>query len=390
MLAAVAGIAMPATGGLNLNLTVTVTDPAGRRHAARVGRAGWTWLSDESADPAADSRVRRVLRQLRAEPDTALSNLRVLTAAERECHARLASSSVTGPGVNVVESLCRRALARPTDVAIVDGDATMSYADLDRAVRRCAAAFRAHGMRPGDVAALIMPRSSQLIVAILGALRAGVTFTIVNPDTPPARARRLVRDARARLAVAGQATDLPVPVLAPASLTAPDFRSEVDTEVSPSGRDAYVLFTSGSTGQPKGVTISRSALWRYLEAAIAVYELSPGDRVLQLAEPGFDVMLEEILPTLAAGASVVVADASCLDAPAQFGAYLRRHAVTVLNVPSSLWETLLRGERTFVAVGATVRLVVVGSERAAASVCAALRRLDRRLGMWKFIQLRSM
>ena len=356
-------------------VTVTTTDSSGRRHAAHIDFAGhttWAWADPPAgrrgaateADPhaGADERVRRTLRRFLADPDTALSDLPILSPAERECHAALDRPPIAGAGVNVVAALRRHAADRPTEPAIVDGDGSVSYAELDDRVGRCAAAFAAYGLGPGQTVALMLPRSAGLIVAMLGALWAGATFTIINPSTPTVRARRLVQDAGAGLVVAEHGQGMPVTVAAPAALAADRYAGAATDDPA---HTAYIMFTSGSTGQPKGVTISRSALWCYLAAVAPAYALSAADRVLQLAEPGFDVMLEEVLPTIAIGACVVVADASWLDSPDRFLAQLERHRTTVLNLPSSLWTTLLQreGQDEFAALANSVRLVVVGSER---------------------------
>jgi amino acid adenylation domain-containing protein len=359
-------------------VTITTTDPSGRRHAAHIdftGHTTWAWADPPAgrrgaaieADPhaGADERVRRTLRQFLADPDTALSDLPILSPAERECHAALDRPPIAGAGVNVVVALRRHAADRPTQPAIVDGDGSVSYAELDDRVGRCAAAFAAYGLGPGQTVALMLPRSAGLIVAMLGALWAGATFTIINPSTPTVRARRLVQDAGAGLVVAEHVSGMPVTVAAPAALAADRYAGAAADDPA---HTAYIMFTSGSTGQPKGVTISRSALWCYLAAVAPAYALSAADRVLQLAEPGFDVMLEEVLPTIAIGACVVVADARWLDSPDRFLAQLERQRTTVLNLPSSLWTTLLQrdGQDEFAALADSVRLVVVGSERVSA------------------------
>lgn len=396
---ALAGLRLSKTGPT----TIITTDPAGRRHSAHIdgaGRMTWVWAAsaDDNDPPAApapdataDARVRRVLRQVLTAPATALRDLPVLTAAERECHRGIGRPARPGDGINVVDALHRNASAHPTRPAIVDDSGPVSYADLDRRVARCAATLRGYGLGSAEAVALVLPRSVGLAVAILAALRAGTAFTVINPTAPPARIRRLVADCGARLVVAEASAGLdalPADVITPAQLierapekgpaAGPGLATEpgLGAGADDATRTAYILFTSGSTGHPKGVSVARRALWSYLAAVSAAYRLSPDDRVLQLAEPGFDVMLEEILPVIAAGGCVAIGNATCLDSPKRFLAQVRRHRVTVVNLPSSLWITLLQrdGAEGFAALPTQVRLVVAGSERMPAAAYLAWHR----------------
>jgi amino acid adenylation domain-containing protein len=127
---------------------------------------------------------------------------------------------------------------------------------------------------------------------------------------------------------------------------------------------AYLVATSGTTGTPRIVEVPHRAIANHACAIKNAFGLQPGDRVLQLASPGFDVQLEEVLPTLVAGATLVVPDRSGLLGLDELISTVERQAVTVLNLPSPLWrDWLLAIDARLVGVPASLRLLVVGSDR---------------------------
>ena len=138
---------------------------------------------------------------------------------------------------------------------------------------------------------------------------------------------------------------------------------------------AYVLYTSGSTGRPKGVGVSRAALSHHAAAMGRLYRLGPGDRVLQFASLSFDVAAEEIFPTLAAGAAVVlVPDPRDLPADALLER-IERERLTVLNLPSPYWHEWVSAlEAGGAEIPSCLRLVVVGSDKVEPEKLAAWRR----------------
>lgn len=364
------------------SVIVEASDPGGALHHAAIRRltsnsATVTWISKRLSEAALDDRTRQVLRAVRLRPDTLVRDLPVLTQEELDGHARLRLGPSTPAGVDIDGALRRHGSQRPHASACVEVGRVVTYAELDAAATAFARGLAARVDRAGGVVALALPRSVRLTVAILGTLRAGVPFTATGPRTPPERARMLMDDARASLLVSDQPFDGSTVPWTTVDGVLADGASRPSTGSKAVATDpAYILFTSGSTGRPKGVVVSREALACYLDAVIPAYGLRASDRVLQVAEPGFDVLLEEILPTVAVGATVVAAGTTCLNSPADFDALVTAEAVTVLNLPSSLWTTMYRrgGDGEFAAPPACVRLIIVGSERVPASAYLAWRR----------------
>jgi D-alanine--poly(phosphoribitol) ligase subunit 1 len=240
------------------------------------------------------------------------------------------------------------ALYHPDAIAIVDGSLTLRYAELARAVQQLAAAFLQRGVRAGDRVMLIGPHSATQVAAILAVSALGGVFVPVDPVQPVARMQWLRADARPKLVLAtrsigralGIATDdtfldwsaLDLCLLASASATyAPSVLPQA--RVAPSDL-AYIMYTSGSTGHPKGVQIAHGALQRFFESYNASLQIGLGDRCLNTGRLHFDVSLLDVFLPLYFGATVVLS--SYLPVPSLLLHELERHRITHLYAVGTL------------------------------------------------------
>jgi amino acid adenylation domain-containing protein len=245
---------------------------------------------------------------------------------------------------------------RPDAPAVIQGDRTLTRAELDDRARRLAGALRERGVGPEDVVGVQLPRSPDVIVALLAVRMAGAAYLPLDPTYPPARIRAMIEDSGARLVIGH---DLDVGADGPA--------------IEPVARHprsaAYVIYTSGSTGTPKGVVVEDAALARFSATIRERFALTPGDRVLQFASLSFDTAVEEIWPTLDAGATLVMRDVDLWD-PAELCERVDSHGITVLDLPTAYWHEIVHAEVDPTACR-SLRLVVIGGE--AASVAAVAR-----------------
>ena len=326
--------------------------------------AGELMLGIDTHDDVFDAGAHRTfVEQFVSVLDQVLDNPRLPVAALRLLAPAGRSASIaagTGPRVpipdgTVLDSIVRQAQAAPDRHAIETAGRAVTYGDLLADVQRTAAGLAARGVAPGDLVGICLPRSPGYVTAVLGVLAAGAAYLPLDPDAPPARAAQLARDADVQLLIASAAS---------ATATALDDLLAAPPAAPAVPRDgadlAYVIYTSGSTGTPHGVEIPHRALANYTAYARNAFGLTPADRALQFAALTFDTAVEEIFPTLAAGATLVLRDDSMLSSPATFMQRLAEARISILNLPTAYWHTLADAG---VPLPGCVRLVLVGGER---------------------------
>ena len=318
------------------------------------GREGLEIVAEHSTDLFDSTTVRRLLGYYRAlveaavaRPEERLGSLPFLSEAER--HQLLAEwndtrSALPGRAAGTIA-------ARPEALALIQGEESLTYGELESRVGALAARLRAQGVGPEAVVGILLERSFDLVVALLAVLRAGGAYLPLDPAYPEERIAFLLADSGAKHVVTRESLEAAGSTGILAGLRA-----------SSSESLAYVLYTSGSTGRPKGVGVPRSALAHHAEVMARRYGLGPGDRVLQFASVSFDVAAEEIFPTLLSGATLVLPPDPLGVAPERLSAFAERHGLTVLNLPSPYWhewvDALAAGGR----LPQSLRLVVAGSE----------------------------
>lgn len=313
-----------------------------------------------------------------ALPDALVGDIDVLPPDER---ARV----VTGFGRNVRDfsfphdpyaQLTAHAARQPDAVALDGPAGTWSYGQLMDRTGRLARLLHDMGVRPGDRVALCLPRTPWAVAAMLAALRMGACYVPLDPAYPAERVNYILDDSGARLALVAQGSQAAV-LLSRARLFELDCAQETLEGLDPlppldvpPDAPAYLVYTSGTTGQPKGVVIPRAALAAYLHGSAKLYALGPGSRMLQFASLSFDASVEEIHCALAAGSTLVLRDEDCLASVAAFLDFLRRWEVTAMALPTSFWRLIVDGLGLH-ALPPGLRQLTIGCERAPRSALAA-------------------
>ncbi|PRG57035.1 amino acid adenylation domain-containing protein [Burkholderia gladioli] len=295
--------------------------------------------------------LEELLVRMADAPETSLAALREPTPAEQALVARSNDTRRAYPGTSVNALFARQLAERPDAPACVFEGEVASYAELDRLAGRIARALHRRGIGAGARIALHYPRSTGFVAAILAAFRLGAAYVPIDPGYPAAYVRRTLDDAMpaaivttAALAPSFEAGGAPVLRLdveadLEADLESGEFDAQPTFEAAATRPDdlAYIAYTSGSTGQPKGVMVEHRQLMNCLQALWERTPYAADEVVAQKTSMSFVPSIKEMLSGLLAGVpQVILPDAVVKDAPA-FAAALQAHGVTRLNlVPSHL------------------------------------------------------
>lgn len=221
----------------------------------------------------------------------------------------------------------------PDSVAVVAETSTLTYAQLRKQALAVAAELRAAGLPDGGTVAVMGPKSAEQLPALLGIHAAGGVYLPIGADQPHERALRLIADGAVDLAlVAGN--ELPVleiPVITVAAAINRVNSADVEPITGDSTRLAYVLFTSGSTGEPKGVEVTHDAAMNTVEFIARHFELGPGDRCLALSTLECDISVLDVFATLSTGGTIVVVEENRRRDPDHWVHLIQTHGVTVLH-----------------------------------------------------------
>ncbi|GLU50313.1 non-ribosomal peptide synthetase [Nocardiopsis ansamitocini] len=221
-------------------------------------------LFDASSVRVIADRLVRVFQALAADPDTPLSETDILAPGELRALEAGARGPVRAvPDTTIVGLFTDQARRTPGATAVVAGNQRLTFADLDARSDRLARVLAGHGTGTGDVVAVLLPRSADTVVALLGVLKSGAAYLPVDLSYPSERIAHMLADSRPAQVVTGAAATVDIAVDAPVlrlddlPLTVP----RCPAPVGPAAHDlAYVVYTSGSTGRPKGVAVEHRAL----------------------------------------------------------------------------------------------------------------------------------
>jgi amino acid adenylation domain-containing protein len=326
------------------------------------------------------AQYRAVLAAALAAPERPVATAGLLD--ERERAALLYRWS--GPrrpygAMSVLDLVARQVAERPGATAVRGPGAHLTFAELDAAADRIAAALAELGCGPEDLVAVCAERSAELVAAVLGVVRSGAAYVPLDPAHPPERLAWLAADCRAKAVLTGAAVRFDAGPRAPAGppvlaigevLERADASLRATTPVHPR-RLAYVVYTSGSTGSPKGVQVEHAGLAHLVHWHLRAYALTGADRATLVASPGFDASAWEIWTALAAGAALHIPPADVRGDPAALATWLRDEGITTTFLPTALAEAVLAEP----AAGPGPRVVLTGGDtltRVPAGPAAAL------------------
>jgi mycobactin phenyloxazoline synthetase len=288
--------------------------------------------------------------------------LPVLPDAQRAVREAVNGRSAAPSGEALHDGFFRRAEGQPGAPAVFASSGDLTYAQLREQALALAAALRAAGVGAGDTIAVMGPKTAEQLPALLGILAAGGVYLPIGVDQPPDRAERILHTGGVRLALVcgGRPLSVPVPALVIADVLG---ATPSTAEFTPSRTDpaelAYVLFTSGSTGEPKGVELTHDAAMNTVEFLTRHFDIGAADRCLALSTLECDLSVLDVFATLRAGGAIVVVDEAQRRDPDAWARLIDTHRVTVLNFLPGWLEMLVEVEAGSLS---SLRVVATGGD----------------------------
>ncbi|MBT0774020.1 amino acid adenylation domain-containing protein [Kineosporia sp. J2-2] len=308
----------------------------------------------------------------RPDGDDTLPDL--LPPSQRSVRQQVSATGDGGEPVTLLAPVLERIAAAPERPALIDRDGTVTtYGALGEDVRRWTGLLAAHGVRPGDLVAITLPKGPVQVTAALGVLAAGAAYVPVGVTTPPARRSALYRLAGVRHVITDESISGSdgFAVLDPSALAG---AVPADPVPASPGDLAYVIFTSGSTGAPKGVETTHDAAANTCRDIVTRYRIGPEDRVLALSSLEFDLSVFDVFGTLGAGGTVVLPGEGERRDPAGWLEQVDRQRVTVWNTVPALLDLLIT-EAGDSGRADSLRLALVSGDWVGLDLAARLRRI---------------
>jgi non-ribosomal peptide synthetase-like protein len=257
-----------------------------------------------------------------------------------------------------------QAAANPASIALECGDERISYGELEERANQLARWLRKQGVKRGNCVGILIPRSSEVYIALLAILKTGAAYVPLDPDYPAQRVEFILSDCKAAALVttsqlASNAGEFNNPVIKldeqQVQIGSME-RSALGREAGTSPEDlCYVIYTSGTTGKPKGVEVEHRSVCHLVRAEAEIFRVTAKDRVFQVASIAFDASVEEIWLAFFAGATLVVGTAEMVHAGPELSRILAAFRVTVLScVPTLLM--MMDGDIP------SLRLLILGGE----------------------------
>ncbi|TCO55608.1 non-ribosomal peptide synthetase [Actinocrispum wychmicini] len=287
-----------------------------------------------------------VLAGALAVPDEPITTLPVLSEAQRHrmLHEWNDTASPFADGAVVHELFERQVDQTPDAVAVVfEDEIQLTYRELDERANQLAHHLRALGVGPESRVGICVHRSPEMVVGMLGVLKAGGGYLPLDPTNPPDRLEFITQDAGAHVVLTQH--DVRDRLTGDAVIVELD-ADWGDCPVTRPGKVnhahdlAYVIYTSGSTGKPKGVMIEHRSVCNFMATVHGLFEMGSHDNVLQFASLGFDVSVFEIFSALTCGARLCLARQDTLLSVKDLTAFMRRHEVSVMDMPPPVMSLL--------------------------------------------------
>jgi amino acid adenylation domain-containing protein len=330
----------------NFELFINVNDIGAGLHMDWSYNAG---LFNEASIVAMMNGYETLLSKVTANPGILIRNLTgEEEAASQQDTVNLNNTTADYPRDTPLHQLISDVAAKyPNNTAVKFGERFLSYRELDRSSNRLASLLKNNQVQKGDLVALAMERSAEMLIALLAILKAGAAYLPIDPEYPVERVKYILNDASAKVLITSNAyknyfeTDAQELLIEDALKVSSEYPGEaLDVEVH--GADlAYVLYTSGSTGHPKGVQIAHYNLVNFLVSMQKEPGIKPDDKLLAVTTVSFDIAGLELYLPLITGACVVITDADSAKDGRALLQIIRQEKITMMQATPYTWKIML-------------------------------------------------
>ncbi len=315
----------------------------------------------------------RILKAVLENPDQTLDNINILSEKERAwlLHEINQTHKPYSEQTTVVQLIEKQVDDFPENTAVVHEDRTLTYRQLNSKANQVAHKLLKLGLKHDEPVGIFVDRSVEMVISILGILKAGCAYLPLDPKHPVDRLKYILGDSCVAAVLTQRNLRDRLPGTKIHRLLVDEWdefidESESNLEDGAGPRHAaYVIYTSGSTGVPKGITIEHHSLVNFTEWASKDWEIDPKDRVLQFTSISWDAHIEEIFPTLCSGATLVLRTKTMIDTFQSFMETIQREEISVIDLPTAFWHELTDAiEHQKLDLPASIRLVIIGGDQA--------------------------
>ena len=324
--------------------------------------------AEATAQGLAES-IAATVEHIMACPDGKVRQLSIVSQSqEKQLEKIRVTDTGEAPFKLFFESIVHHAQKQPDRMALIACDARFTYREFDHATNRIANALRQRGVREGDRVAMLLPRTSRLILSMIGIQKAGAAYIPCDPEYPADRVKLILEDSGAKLIIT---PDVAEELLKEEDTTLPQTRLTPDDL-------AYLIYTSGSTGRPKGVMLRHEGMCNYstpLPANVEAYAVAnAAESILAVTTISFDASLHEIAISLFNGLTLVLANEEQTKNPLDMASLINEHHIGYVSATPSQWQTWIYSDE-FVEAIRNVPIIRFGGEKLPESLLHQMQKL---------------